>query len=40
MKRTALHITSEAGHASIVSALLTNNANFDALDCEGQCIFV
>jgi ankyrin repeat protein len=38
MKRTALHIASETGHAPIVNALLTNNANFDALDCEGQLI--
>jgi len=36
MKRTALHVVSEAGHASIVVALLNNNANFDAVDCEGQ----
>jgi len=36
MKRTALHVVSEAGHASIVIALLNNNANFDAVDCEGQ----
>lgn len=35
MKRTALHVTSEAGHASIVTALLANKANFDAIDCEG-----
>jgi len=36
MKRTALHVVSEAGHASIVVALINNNANFDAVDCEGQ----
>lgn len=36
MKRTALHVASEVGHASIVAALLANNANYDALDCEGQ----
>lgn len=35
MKRTALHIASEVGHASIVVALLTNAAHYDALDCEG-----
>lgn len=40
MKRTALHIVSEAGHASIVIALLNNNANFDAVDCEGQKIHI
>lgn len=36
MKRTALHIASEVGHASIVSALLADKANYDAFDCEGQ----
>lgn len=36
MKRTALHVASEAGHASIVTALLANYANYDAFDCEGQ----
>jgi len=36
MKRTAFHAASEAGHASIISALLANNVNFDAVDCEGQ----
>lgn len=35
MKRTALHIASEVGHASIVIALLANTAHYDALDCEG-----
>lgn len=38
MKRTALHVASEVGHASIVTALLTNNAHYDAVDCEGQYI--
>lgn len=38
MKRTALHVASEAGHASIVTALIAENANFDALDCEGMHI--
>lgn len=36
MKRTALHIASEAGHASIVTALLNNNVNCDTFDCEGK----
>lgn len=35
MKRTALHIASESGHASIVSALFAHNVNYDAVDCEG-----
>lgn len=35
MKRTALHVASETGHASIVSALLAEHASFDAVDCEG-----
>lgn len=40
MKKTALHVASEAGHASIVTALLTNAANYDALDCEGQSTYL
>lgn len=40
MKRTALHIASESGHASIVSALFAHNVNYDAFDCEGIHDFV
>lgn len=35
-RRTALHIASEAGHAPVVSALLTNGANCDALNTDGD----
>lgn len=35
-KRTALHVASEAGNAPAVTALLQNNADFDAVDVEGD----
>lgn len=35
-RRTALHVASAAGHASVVSALIQNGANFDATDSEGD----
>jgi ankyrin repeat protein len=34
--RTALHVAAAAGHASVVSALIQNGANFDATDSEGD----
>lgn len=37
-RRTALHVTSEAGHASVVSALLENGADYDAVDDESKII--
>lgn len=35
-RQTALHVASAAGHASVVSALIQNGANFDATDSEGD----
>lgn len=35
-KRTALHVASEAGNAPAVTALLQNNADYDALDMAGD----
>lgn len=33
--QTALHIASEAGHASVITALLSQGVNFRACDIEG-----
>lgn len=33
-RRTALHVASESGNAPAVSALLQNNAKYDAVDME------
>lgn len=35
-RQTALHVASEAGNAPVVAALLQNNADFDALDVNGD----
>lgn len=33
-RRTALHVASATGHAAVVSALIQNGADFDAVDAE------
>lgn len=35
--QTALHIASRAGHAPVVSALLSCGVDFEACDYEGIC---
>lgn len=33
--QTALHIASEAGHAAVITALLSQGVDFEACDIEG-----
>lgn len=35
-RRTALHVAAEEGHSSVVSALIQNGADYDAVDIEGN----